>query len=198
MRTLKKRVLSVLIIVLLILSVNTDSKLLSIPVFASSSTVQVATGYHHVLLLKRDGTVWTWGYNGYGQLCDGTTESRDTPMKVEGLENVIYIACGNYHSLAVKRDGTVWTWGNNDNGQLGDGSTTRRFKPVQVRNINNVKSVAGGSDHSLALKNDGTVWAWGYNGYGQYELEIHLTAVILNKLCQMLNLLQQDITTVWL
>jgi alpha-tubulin suppressor-like RCC1 family protein len=167
MRTLKKQIASILIIVLLILSVNTGFNLFSIPVLASSNTVQVATGYYHTLLLKSDGTVWTWGYNGYGELGDGTTESRDTPMKVEGLDNVAYIACGNYHSLAVKTDGTVWTWGYNSQGQLGDNSTTNRLKPVQVHNITNVKSVAGGSGHSLALKNDGTVWAWGYNKYGQ-------------------------------
>ena len=129
---------------------------------------QVSTGYYHSVGLKADGTVWTWGYNGYGELGSGNTTNRPTPFSVAGLTNVVSVAAGNYHTLAVKSDGTVWAWGNNGYGQLGDGTTTGRPTPVQVIQLSNVIAVAAGQDYfSLALKSDGTVWAWGYNGYGQ-------------------------------
>ncbi|MBZ5622648.1 MAG: hypothetical protein LAQ69_28530 [Acidobacteriia bacterium] len=66
----------------------------------------------HRLALKDDGTVWAWGSNGFGQLGDGTTTSREIPVQVAGLSRVRGIATAGYHSFAVKDDGTVWGWAN--------------------------------------------------------------------------------------
>jgi alpha-tubulin suppressor-like RCC1 family protein len=139
--------------------------------------VAIAAGGAHSLALKSDGTVWAWGYNGYGQLGDGTTSSRSLPVPVSGLSGVTAIAAGNNgyittHSLALKSDGTVWAWGYNNYGQLGDNSTTARNSPTQVLSavgqpFTSVTAIAAGGGHSLALKADGTAWAWGYNYYGQ-------------------------------
>ena len=128
---------------------------------------KIAAGYHHSLALKDDGTVWAWGYNYYGQVGDGTTTEKRTPVQVNGLSGVTAIAGGDSYSLALKNDGTVWAWGANDYGQLGDGTTTRKIIPVQVSGLSGIIAVDSGESHSLALKNDGTVWAWGYNSYGQ-------------------------------
>jgi len=127
--------------------------------------VQISLGSGHGLAIKPDGTVWAWGNNIYGQLGDGTTTHRSTPVQVSGLTDVVSVAGGWAHSLAIKFDGTVWTWGNNSNGQLGDGTATNRLTPVQI--MTDVVSVAGGWGQGLAIKSDGTVWAWGRNDYGQ-------------------------------
>ena len=121
------------------------------------------------LALKSDGTVWAWGYNGSGQLGDGTTTNHYTPVQVSGLNGVIAVSGGDGTSLALKSDGTVWAWGVNDFGQLGDGTEDYNSHPVpvQVSGLDGVVAIDGTFDHSLALKSDGTVWAWGYNGYGQ-------------------------------
>ena len=87
-----------------------------------SDVVAIAKGENHSLALKSDGTVWAWGHNIYGQLGDGTTTTRTTPVPVAGLSNVVAIASGDWHSLALKSDGTVWAWGWNPVGQLGDGT----------------------------------------------------------------------------
>lgn len=130
------------------------------------AAIAAAKGYHTVAL-KEDGTVWTWGYNGYGQLGDGTTITRRTPVQVSGLSDVIAIAGEYYHTLALKDEGTVWAWGYNRHGQLGDGTTTTKRTPVQVSGLSDVTAMAGGRFHSIAAKDDGTVWTWGTNNYGQ-------------------------------
>jgi len=119
------------------------------------------------LALLANGTVWAWGQNDFGQLGDGTTIRRDTPVQVSGLTDVQAIATGQDHSLALLADGTVRAWGVNNNGKLGDGTQIDRRTPVQVSGLANVQAVAAGNDHSLALLDDGTVWAWGDNYYGE-------------------------------
>ena len=127
----------------------------------------IAGGYAHSLRLRSDGTVWAWGNNANGQLGDGSTTERHTPVPASGLAGVVAIAAGQLHSLALKSDGTVWAWGYNYYGQLGDGSTTDRWGPVPVSGLAGVVAIAAGDWHSLALKSDGTVWAWGYNVAGE-------------------------------
>ncbi len=132
-----------------------------------STIAQIAAGFAHTVALNGNGTVWAWGYNGYGQLGDGTTINKSTPAEVSGLTGVRTIAAGAYHSAAVKEDGTVWTWGNNVNWQLGDAITVARSIPVQVSEITCVKAIEAGFTHTLAIKEDGTVWAWGNNSNGK-------------------------------
>jgi len=87
---------------------------------------------YNSIALRSDGTVWAWGRNSRGQLGDGTTIDRLTPVQVSVLSWVTTIGVGNTHSVALKNDGTVWAWGTNEAGELGDGTTTRRLTPVQV------------------------------------------------------------------
>ncbi|WP_332908492.1 RCC1 domain-containing protein [Paenibacillus roseus] len=151
-----------------VLELTLDNKGLQYPIVIDPTTsLAVDAGGGHSLELKSDGTVWAWGANGDGQLGDGTTTQRTTPVQVSGLTNVIAVAGGSNHSLAVKQDGTVWAWGYNRYGQLGDGTTIQRTTPVQVSGLTNVISVVAGDHHSLAIKQDGTVWVWGYNSFGQ-------------------------------
>ncbi|WP_295392505.1 CARDB domain-containing protein [uncultured Thiodictyon sp.] len=124
---------------------------------------RLAGGAGHNLAIEPGGSLWAWGYNRYGQLGDGTTTDRLTPVLV--LTSVAAVAAGELHTLAVKTDGTLWAWGSNQYGQLGDGTTTDRLAPVQV--LAGVASVAAGSAHNLALKTDGSLWAWGRNAAGQ-------------------------------
>ena len=126
-----------------------------------SNAVAVAAGSDHSLALEADGTVWAWGNNFDGQLGDGTTTDRASPVPVKGLSGVTSIAAaGNGYSLALKADGTVWAWGNNFYGQLGDGTTSNRLLPVAVSNLSNVSAISAGSS-SVALRMDGSVWEWG-------------------------------------
>ncbi len=136
-------------------------------VSAVASKIAASRNGSHNLEVMSDGTLWAWGLNNNGQLGDGTSTSRLSPVQIGKSSKWISVAAGYSHSLAQKSDGTLWAWGYNGYGQLGDGTSTNRFSPVQVGTDNKWVSVAAGEFHSLALKSDGTLWAWGDNGYGQ-------------------------------
>ena len=129
---------------------------------------QVSGGYGHTAAIKTDGTLWTWGYNGNGQLGDNTAVNKSSPVTtVAGGTNWKQVACGYYHTTAIKTDGTLWTWGYNWYGQLGDNTTVSKSSPVTtVAGGTNWKQVSGGYIHTAAIKTDGTLWTWGYNTYG--------------------------------
>ena len=139
----------------------------------NSGVITVSTKGSFSLALKADGSVWAWGYNGYGQLANGNTTNSAIPVQVSGLTGVIAVAAGNSHALAVKSDGSIWSWGQNGAGALGDGSTTDRAFPVQVSQASGLVPIPGemviaaGTNHSMALTSDGSVWAWGSNSNGQ-------------------------------
>jgi len=130
--------------------------------------------------IARAVSVVDWGWNIRGELGDGTTTDRHTPVAVSGMTNgITTVTGGGFHNLAVKNGG-LWAWGGNPEGQLGDGTTTQRNTPVPVSGLGSgVTAVAAGYGHSLAIE-DGGVWAWGENDVG----EIGDSAVTLLTLLQ--------------
>ena len=131
-----------------------------------------------------------WGLNNNGQVGDGTTTDRPSPVSVSGLTTATAISAGGAFSVATATeraqscaraaDGTARCWGRNGNGQLGDGTTTDRPAPVTVQYnttgdpahvvlaaLTNVVTVTTGGFHSCATTTDGRIWCWGLNNAGQ-------------------------------
>ena len=125
--------------------------------------------YYSTAAIKTDGTLWTWGYNGFGQLGLGNTTNYSSPKQVGSLTNWATVSAGYNQILAVKTDGTLWAWGNNTNGKLGDATTVSKSSPIQIGALTNWLNVSAGY-MSLALKTNNTLWSWGYNASGDLGL----------------------------
>jgi len=133
----------------------------------NAEVTEIALGGYHSCAVLTDGKVKCWGKNDYGQLGDGATTDRTTPVDVSGITTATSLALGYSHSCALLTDGKVKCWGKNSNGQLGDGTTTDSTTPVDVSGITKATSVALGDDHSCALLTGGKVKCWGLNRHGE-------------------------------
>ena len=116
---------------------------------------QVSCKTFHTAAIKTDGTLWTWGTNGSGQIGDNTSGTdRSIPVTTfAGGTNWKQVACGDGHTAAVKTDGTLWTWGDIAQGELGINSTVNnRSTPVTTfLGGTNWKQVACGDSHTAAV-----------------------------------------------
>ena len=134
------------------------------------------------LAVGSDGNAYAWGFNNYGQLGNGNTSNRNTPVIVKKPAGVsddftyVQVSAGTDHSLAVGSDGYAYAWGNNNNGQLGNNTTSFSSVPVRVCDPSTGSNadtglkaiqVSAGRLFSLAIDQDGNIWAWGYNDNGQ-------------------------------
>lgn len=133
-------------------------------------------GFAHVCAVA-SGNVYCWGDNTTGQIGDGSTTNRTTPVAVStsGVLNgktIDDVQVGLRHSC-VRTGGAVYCWGYNSFGQVGDNSTSTRTTPVMVYqqttalNGSNVVSIAAGANRGCAVINDGRTFCWGLNNTGQ-------------------------------
>ena len=118
---------------------------------------------NHSGAITKDGSLYMWGDNYWGELGDGTTEDRHTPVKV--MDNVVSVSLGRNHSGAITKDGSLYMWGQNSFGKLGDGTTEDRYTPVRI--MNNVAFVSLGQGHSGVITKDGHLYMWSENDAGQ-------------------------------
>ncbi|UCG85728.1 MAG: hypothetical protein JSW71_17685 [Gemmatimonadota bacterium] len=153
--------------------------LLRIPtrIYGAPRRFAAISGSGHFCGLTADGAAYCWGYNGEGQLGDGTTESsitRVTGDRVEitfkavaGAHRFTTISVGDQHTCGITVDGAAYCWGGNFEGQLGDGTTENRLVPTAVSGAHTFMTVDAGSAHTCALASDGTAYCWGENRQGE-------------------------------
>jgi alpha-tubulin suppressor-like RCC1 family protein len=149
---------------------------------AVTGITQISGGGDSSLMLKSDGTVYACGYNGLGQIGNGSTSDADSGLvQVLGvggsgyLTGITQIAIAYASSLALKSDGTMYSWGNNTDGQNGlgtDGGTdggTNPTTPVAITLLTDVDTIntGGKPSHFIASKLDGSIFCWGKGDSGQ-------------------------------
>ncbi|MDP2234757.1 MAG: chromosome condensation regulator RCC1, partial [Actinomycetota bacterium] len=122
--------------------------------------------------LKADGSLWSWGWNGYGQLGLDSTDARFwSPQMIDSDVSWVAVEADQDYAMGIKADGTLWGWGNYDRGRLGIPDLWANPRaPMQVGEDADWVTLSCGFDHSLALKADGTLWGWGSNVGGKLGL----------------------------
>jgi alpha-tubulin suppressor-like RCC1 family protein len=136
--------------------------------FLSSSVVAITGGLEHGSAIK-NGAVYSWGTNNYGQVGDGTSQTRLTPVPTNTLTGgITAVVSGGEpdHSFAIQ-GGAVYAWGYANNfGDLGTGNNNPVTSPVALPSLSSgVTAVATGYNNGAAIRN-GAVYAWGFNLYG--------------------------------
>jgi alpha-tubulin suppressor-like RCC1 family protein len=127
----------------------------------------LVAGDSFTMVLKPDGTVWSWGDDGRGQEADNQANNpAPLPQQITSLTGATSIAAAGDHALAVV-GGSVMAWGADDQSQGGDGGTTDLYVPTAISSLSNIVSVWAGQVNGFAIDNSGNLYGWGNNDNGQ-------------------------------
>jgi alpha-tubulin suppressor-like RCC1 family protein len=127
----------------------------------------ISAGIFHSCALRDDGRAVCWGDGLFGQLGDGGTSSRLTPVAVGGGRAFRQVHAGFVSSCGLGTDRFAYCWGENDRGVLGIGDAARAALPTRVAGEIRFESLTMGGLHTCGLDADGRAFCWGYNRYGQ-------------------------------
>ncbi|MCI8397651.1 MAG: hypothetical protein HFJ52_08670 [Clostridia bacterium] len=125
---------------------------------------KVEGGDNFGAIVKADGNIYTFGYNGDGRLALQNYETKDIPTKVDMQSVFKDISLGENFIIAMRQDGTVWASGNNKKGQLGDGTTKNNNRLTEVKGIKDAVKISAGRDFAQILDSYGNIYQIG-GGY---------------------------------
>ena len=131
----------------------------------TTSWTSLAAGTSHVLGLATDGRLFTWGVNSSGQIGDGTTINKSSPVLI-GTSSWAFVSARGLNSAAIDSVGRLFTWGPNASGQLGDGTTINKSSPVLI-GTSSWSVVSAGLNNTVAIDSVGRLFVWGLNSSGQ-------------------------------
>ena len=130
------------------------------------SFASVSVSRRHSCALTPAGQAYCWGQNGLGQLGDGTTTTRTSPVAVQGGIAFASLApSASSHSCGLTAAGRAYCWGYNGAGQLGDGTTTNRTAPVAVGGGLTFARLGVGTNHTCGITAAGAAYCWGDGSY---------------------------------
>jgi len=147
---------------------NQEINLTPVIISAPGGIKSLSVGPWHTAFVKADGSLWTFGGNGEGQLGIGNEVDQSLPINVGG--NYKVVSAGTNHTLAIDDSGSLWAWGGFMFGQLGHGMDVLDIgrydpsyitSPIQVDVGSKYIAISAGEYYSLGIKDDNSLWAWG-------------------------------------
>lgn len=129
--------------------------------------VSATSGQQHSCGLAASGEAYCWGNGIQGQIGDGVSSARFTPVRIGGANRYVSIDAGDVHNCALRTTGAIDCWGSSANGALGLGATVYMALPTTVGTATDWASVNSGYMHTCATKTNGELWCWGSNSTGQ-------------------------------
>jgi regulator of chromosome condensation len=154
----------------------------------AKSIASIETGGYHSFAISKNGDVWSWGLNNFGETGIPHNAGQDDavilkPEIVQGLQgkNVVSIKGGGHHSVCALDNGDCLVWGRLDGNQCGlskdeiaehmeNTITDERGEPriltvpTKVDSIKgNVVKVTACSDHNIVITEDGRAYSWGFS-----------------------------------
>ena len=121
--------------------------------------------------LLETGRIMCWGNNQFGYLGDGTTEDREQPTPVIGLDDVVIVkvSMNSRPTCALTEDGRAFCWGDNRTGAIGNGTLSQREPtPSEVIDLpESITAISAGGEHACAIGESGAIYCWGNNMDGQ-------------------------------
>jgi alpha-tubulin suppressor-like RCC1 family protein len=127
--------------------------------------MQISAGYGHTCAVTKDDRAYCWGYNGDGQLGDGTEISRLTPTAVAGGRRFHQIRAGYVYTCALNLNDAAFCWGNNDLGQMGTRGQT--LTPLAVFGGLHYRQLITAASHTCGVTTDDRAYCWGANSDGE-------------------------------
>lgn len=149
---------------------NKRERKVTTPVKIMDRVKSVSLGRYHSAAITEDGSLYTWGYNKFGLLGNGTEKSSEIPVKI--MDHVKSVCLGFDHSSAITEDGSLYMWGSNEFGELGNGEygfdgAQKRFSNTPIKIMDNVKAASLGEFCSAAITENGDLYTWGNTPRGR-------------------------------
>ena len=143
--------------------------------------VKVYADYSTMIVKDSDGKLYSWGYNGYGQLGNGTTTNSSMPVCISDIKNsplkgknIVDVHNYGYRIIAKDSNGKLYSWGENYYGQLGNGTTANSSMPICISDIENsplreknIVNIYWDANTIIAKDSNGKLYSWGRNNFGQ-------------------------------
>jgi alpha-tubulin suppressor-like RCC1 family protein len=137
---------------------------------AGEDWARVSTGRSHSCGVRKDGRLYCWGWDEFGQVGDGGSDTTaiKTPRRIGSHEDWATVDAADGHTCGVRTNGNLYCWGSNGAYKLGNGSGGDEDTPKRVGDFADWTTASAGGSYSCGIRHGGKLYCWGSDG--NYQL----------------------------